>query len=149
MACCASSVTVTLSAGRSCRAAARNSVDRVVFTSPSRHAKRVDSERLGRVRVQQRDDLRVGIFDGGEDAVGHFGALHVHVGVNGGDDHVELREDFVVQIERPFFRMSTSIPASRRMPGILRAGGADFLDLLEGALFVHAVGDGDGFASGR
>jgi hypothetical protein len=35
-------------------------------------------------------DLRVGIFDGGQDTVGHFGAFHFHVGVDGGDHYVEL-----------------------------------------------------------
>ncbi len=44
-----------------------------------------------------RDDLRVGILDCGEKAVGHFRAFEIHVGVHGGDDDVELGENFVVQ----------------------------------------------------
>ena len=46
-----------------------------------------------------RDDLRVGILDGGEDALGHCPAVEVHVGVNRNDHDVELREHFVVEIE--------------------------------------------------
>ena len=51
-----------------------------------------------------RDDLRVRIFDGRENALGHRGALEIHVGVDGNKHDVELREDFVVQIEFAVFQ---------------------------------------------
>ncbi len=92
-----------------------------------------------------RDDLRVGIFDGGEDALGHFGAVDIHVGMHGGDDHIELREDFVVEIERAVFQDVDFDAGEQANAGNALLRGADFLDLRERALFVHAVGDGDGF----
>ena len=91
------------------------------------------------------DDLRIGIFDGGKDAVGHFGAFHFHVGVHGGDDHVELRENFVVEVELAVFQDVDFDSGEQANAGDALLRGADFFDLRERALFVHAVGDGDGF----
>jgi len=64
-----------------------------------------------------RDDLGIRILDCAEDAVGHSLAVELHVGMDGGDHDVELRQDFVTEIERAIFKISTSMPASRRIPG--------------------------------
>ena len=51
-----------------------------------------------------RDNLRVRIFDGGEDAIRHCGTVEIHIGVNGNDNKIELREDFIGQVERAIFQ---------------------------------------------
>ena len=92
-----------------------------------------------------RDDLRVGIFDRREDAVGHLRAFEIHIGVDGGDDHVELRKHFVVQIERAVFQDVDFDSRQQADSGHALLRRANFFDLLERAFLVHAVGDGDGF----
>ena len=65
-----------------------------------------------------RDNLSVGIFDCGEDAIGHGCAFKIHERVYRGDDYVELSQHVITaRSSEPFFRISTSIPARRRMPG--------------------------------
>src|SRR3989442_1433933 len=100
------------------------------------------------------DDLRVGIFDGREEAFGHGRAVEVEIGVHGADHDVELREDFVGVIEPAVledvhFGAGEDVDAeavsmrARRAGGVVR--GVDFLDVRGHAPFVEAIGDGDGF----
>ena len=48
--------------------------------------------------VAEHGDVR--IRDGADDALGHLGLREVEDGVHGGDDVIELREDFVGKVER-------------------------------------------------
>ena len=94
------------------------------------------SRRRSEAAGGMREDLGVGIFDGGEDAFGHRGAIEIHVGVDGDDHDVELGEDFVVEVERAVFQnVDFACSASRRMPPTRFLRRADFLDLLRGCVF--------------
>ena len=80
-----------------------------------------------------RDDLRVRVLDGGQDAVGHFFARQIHVGMHGGHHYVELREHFVVKIELAILEDVDFDSSEQTNAGHALLRGANFLDLHEGA----------------
>src|SRR5712691_8215750 len=92
-----------------------------------------------------RDDLRVGVFDGGQHALGHGGAVEIEVRVDRADHHIELRKDFVGIIQRPFLQDVHFRPGEYTNPQILLVSGVDFLDVRRHALFIEPIGYGDGF----
>ncbi len=92
-----------------------------------------------------RDNLGVGIGDGGENAVGHGSAFEILVAVNGDDYHIELGEYFVVEVETAIFEDIDFHAGEEADPGNVFLCGADFLDVFEGALFIETIGDRDRF----
>ncbi len=63
----------------------------------------------------------------------------------GGDDYVELGQDFVTEVQRAILQDIDFDAGEQADSGDAFLSGADFLDLSERALFVHAICDGDGF----
>jgi len=57
----------------------------------------------------------IGIFNGPKHPRGGFFAALIEAGVDAGDDHIHLRQDFVVEVERSVARISTSIPVNTRI----------------------------------
>src|SRR3989442_6406775 len=92
------------------------------------------------------DDLRVGIVDGRENAIGHRGAVEVHVRMHGSDHDIELRETLVVEVQGAVLE-NVHLGAGKHADSQAAfAGGVNSLDVLEHAFFVEAVGNRDGFA---
>src|SRR6266851_1087358 len=92
-----------------------------------------------------RDDLCVGVFDGGQHALGHGGAVEIEVRVDRADHHIELRKDFVGIIQRPFLQDVRFRPGEYTNPQILLVSGVDFLDVRRHPFFVQSIRHGDGF----
>ena len=87
------------------------------------------------------DDLRVRIFDGREHALGHRAAFQAHKGVHGNDHDVEFGENVVRQIEAAILQYVHFDAGQKANAGLAFVRGANFARLLEGARFVHAVGE--------
>ena len=82
-----------------------------------------------------RDYLGIWIFDCGEEPFGHFGALHVHVGMDGGDDDVQLGEHFVVEIELAVFQNIYFDARQQTDAGDARLSGANLFDVARAYAF--------------
>ena len=92
-----------------------------------------------------RDDLRVGVFDGGEHALRHGGAVEVEIRMDRADHYVKLRENFFGVVERSVLEDVHFRPCQDADAQLFVVGGVNFLDVCGHALFVQAVGHRDGF----
>src|SRR5712691_6187436 len=92
-----------------------------------------------------RDDLRVGVFDGGQHALAHGGAVEIEVRVDRADHHIEFGKDFVGIVQRPFLQDVHFRPGEYTNPQILLVSGVDFLDVSRNPFFVQSIRHGDGF----
>src|SRR6266446_9413267 len=90
-----------------------------------------------------RDDLRVGVLDGGQHALGHGGAVEIEVRVDRADHRIEFRKDFVGIIQRPILQDVHFRPGEYTNPQILLVSGVDFLDVRRHPFFVQSIGYGD------
>ena len=90
------------------------------------------------------DDLHVGILDGRKHTLGDGGAVEIHEGVNRRDHDIEFGEDLVRQIEAAIFEDIDL--DTREDANAIHLGSANFPHVLARARFVHAIGDGHGFA---
>ena len=91
------------------------------------------------------NNLNVRILDCGEEAVGHGLAVELHEGMDGSDHDIELRQDFVAEVQGTVLQNIDFDAGKQTDSGDAFLSGADFLDLSESALFVHTICDGDSF----
>ena len=90
------------------------------------------------------EDAGVGVFEGGEDAIGHLLDGLIEAGVDAGDDDVELREGAVVEIElagAEDIDLDAGEDGDAAFHFIIHV--ADAGGVGEGAGVVHAVGHGE------
>ena len=89
------------------------------------------------------EDARIGILNGAQHARRHLFAALLEARVDAGDDHIHLRQHFVVEVERAVGQ-DVDLDAGEDADAAfhLLVHFADALDVLEGALFIEAVGHG-------
>src|SRR5579872_5541851 len=92
------------------------------------------------------DDLRVRVFNRRQNPVRHLSAIQIHIGMNGNEYDVKLRQNFAVQIQLSVLQ-NIHFTARKDADSQTRfVSRAYFFDLLESALFVQSVCDGHSLA---
>src|SRR6266567_1664066 len=92
-----------------------------------------------------RDDLRVGVFDRGQHALGHGGAVEIEVRVDRADHHIEFGKDLVGIIQRTILQDVHFRPGKNANFQVFVVRGMDLFDVRSHALFIKPIGHGDGF----
>ena len=95
------------------------------------------------------EDVGVRALDGPEHPPGHLGCVHPELGVHAGHDHVELREQLVVLVERPVLEDVDLDPGEDPERRQLVVQVADDLELLAQALGVRVRGRPSAGGCGR